>query len=162
VAIDKNGNFYFADEDNNRILKIRPGGDMTVFAGSGTAAFKDGVGTAASFHAPTALAVDAAGNVLVNDFGNGAIRKISSGGSVSTVITLVQLTSMGRLIAVDGGGNIFVDAIHNIRRIDVHGNVTTFPLTGVVDAIYAMVADQSGNLYLSTSGIGAQVWRVSF
>lgn len=162
LVIDNNGNFYFADKEGNRILKIRPGIDMTVFAGSGTAAFNDGFGTAASFHAPTSLAVDAVGNVIVNDFGNGAIRKISPDGSVSTIITSVQLTSMGPFVAVDGNGSIFVNALNNIKRIDVHGNVTTFPLTGVVDAIYDMVADQSGNLYLSTRGVGAQVWRVSF
>jgi hypothetical protein len=162
MVTDSNGNFYFADERGNRILKIRPGIDMTVFAGSGAAAYNDGVGTAASFRGPTSLAVDVAGNVIVNDIGNGAIRKISPDGSVSTIITIVQLTSMGRHIAVDGDGNIFVDAFPNIKRIDDHGNVTSFPLDGVVDPIYDMVADHSGNLYLSTSGIGAQVWRVSF
>ena len=158
LAIDKSGNFYYADEDGNRILKIRPGVDVTVFAGSGTAALSDGVGPSAALHNPTSLIADAAGNLIVNDFGNGAIRKISPDGTVTTVAT----TSKGRYIAIDGAGNIFVDAIHNIKRIDVYGNITTFPLIGVTDPIWDMVADQSGNVFLDTGGVGAQVWRVSF
>ncbi|HEY5975361.1 MAG TPA: hypothetical protein VIU41_11510, partial [Geobacteraceae bacterium] len=154
----RNGNFYYADEDGNRILKIRPGIDVTVFAGSGTAALIDGVGTAAAFHNPSSLVADMAGNLIVNDFGNGAIRKISPDGTVTTIAT----TSKGRYIAVDGANNIFVNALRNIKRIDVYGNITTFPLTSVTDPISDMVADQSGNLYLLTYGVGAQVCRVSF
>lgn len=159
VAFDKSGNFYFADGTGNRILKITPGGNATVFAGSGTAALSDGVGTSAAFHGPTTLATDVAGNLIVNDFMNGAIRRISQDGAVTTIARVIM---MGRYLAVDGAGNIFVNSLGSIKRIDLYGNITTFPVAGVTDPISNMVADHSGSLYFYTEGVGAQVWRVSF
>ena len=86
VAVDSSGNVYVADTGDDTIRKIAPGATATVLAGkTGTAGYKDTSGTpAALFRAPTGVAVDSSGNVYVADSGNDVIRKITSGGAVST------------------------------------------------------------------------------
>ncbi len=53
---------------------------VTTLAGSGAASFADGFGTNAGFSSPSAVAVDASGNVFVGDLDNHCIRKVTAGG----------------------------------------------------------------------------------
>ena len=77
VACDGNGNVYVADQGNNRIRKIVVAtAVVSTLAGSGTATFADGTGSAASFNAPYGVACDGNGNVYVADQGNNRIRVI--------------------------------------------------------------------------------------
>ena len=76
VAVDSSGTVYVADYYNQRIRKITTAGVVTTLAGSGTASFKDGNGTAAQFYDPSGVAVDSSGTVYVADYDNNRIRKI--------------------------------------------------------------------------------------
>jgi len=83
IAIDLYGNLYIADWGNHRIRKVTPGGVVTTFAGDGYESnifgegrWLDGVGTAASFNRPYAIAINSRGNLFVNDSMNFRIRKI--------------------------------------------------------------------------------------
>jgi sugar lactone lactonase YvrE len=76
VALDARGNVYVCDRDNHRIRKVTPAGVVTTVAGSGTPAFADGTGAAASFDNPIGIVLDPAGNVYVSDVNNHRIRKI--------------------------------------------------------------------------------------
>lgn len=138
LAVDAGGTVYVADQSNNRIRKITPSGVVTTFAGSGAYYNADGVGTAASFRGPTAVAVGAAGTVYVADQYNNKIRKISPAGVVTT---LAGSASWGYLdgpaatatfsapvgVAVDAEGTVFVvdRDNHAIRKITPAGVVTT-------------------------------------
>jgi len=76
ITTNGNGAIFIADENNNRIQIITPGGNVVTFAGTGTAGDSDGDPDEAQFNKPRGMAVDKNGNVLVCDYGNGKVKKI--------------------------------------------------------------------------------------
>ncbi|HPQ54735.1 MAG TPA: hypothetical protein PK253_15895 [Spirochaetota bacterium] len=76
IGRDKNGAVFISDENNNRVQIITPGGNVVTFAGSGASGDTDGDADTASFNQPRGLAVDANGDVLICDYGNGKVRKV--------------------------------------------------------------------------------------
>jgi serine/threonine protein kinase/sugar lactone lactonase YvrE len=147
VAVDSSGNLYVADFYNQTIRKIATNGLVTTLAGNGLmigpngpeGGYADGPGTAARFHSPFGVAVDAAGNVYVGDFVNHAVRKISPTGVVSTLAGLPgtpgSSDGSGREArfrcphgtAVDRAGNVYVADTDNdtIRKVTPSGMVIT-------------------------------------
>jgi len=175
VAVDPAGNVYVTDLSNNDIRKITPGGVVTTFAGTGLAGSADGTGTAASFNQPYGIAVDAAGNVYVADWGNNKIRKITPAGVVTTLAGSGQPGSADGTgaaasfykpfgLAVDENGNIYVADTNNelIREVSPSGVVTTVAgngtkgatngKTGKQTSFYqptGIVADGAGDVYVA-------------
>lgn len=64
---------------------VTPGGVVTTIAGSGSGSSTDGIGTAASFHAPTGIALDGADNLYISDHETHSVRKVSAGNWVTTL-----------------------------------------------------------------------------
>lgn len=140
VAVDRLGNVYVADAQNDTISKVTPAGVVTTLAGfvdgSGSA---DGTGIGARFSAPSGVAVDRMGNIYVADSGNCTIRKMTPDGRVTTLAGLAKQTgsvdgagSIARFyypqgIAVDDTDNIYVteQLNHTIRKITPLGVVST-------------------------------------
>jgi hypothetical protein len=81
VAVDTAGNLFIADNDNYRVRKVDPSGTISTVAGMGRKPYAgDGVlATATGLRGPVAVAVDAAGNLLISDTGNGAIGAETDG-----------------------------------------------------------------------------------
>ena len=74
---------------------------MTTIAGTlGTSGTADGDGGAARFNRPFRLVIDAAGNLFVSDNFNQTVRKITPGGTVSTLAGAPTVPGV-----VDGGGS---------------------------------------------------------
>ena len=180
LAIDRAGNLFATDGgDHNRIVKIAPDGSITTVAGQ-REGFADGAGAAAAFHTPSAVAIDASGNLYVADTGNHAIRKVTPGGAVSTLAGNGQpgysdgKGSAARFngpvgVAVDKDGNVFVADTYNdrIRRVAPDGLVTTVAGDGVpgdqdgqalaarFDTPAALVVDSSGSILVADTHNGA-------
>jgi serine/threonine protein kinase, bacterial len=130
-AVDRAGNIYAVKSEQYRstqILKIAPGGQVTVLAGS-VWGFADGKGTNARFgdlHGGCMI-VAPDGALLLSDNGS-RVRRVAPDG---TVTTLAGGTNQARLapagLAVDAEGNILVvDNGGLIRRILPTGNVETW------------------------------------
>ena len=77
VAVDAGGNVFVADSGNHRLRRVTPVGVVTTLAGSGAAAFANGVGAAASFNAPNGVCVNAAGDIFVGDYENRRVRMLT-------------------------------------------------------------------------------------
>jgi streptogramin lyase len=169
IAADAAGNVYVADLGNNLIRKINSNGIVTTLAGSGSSGAANGTGTAASFSAPTGIAVDAAGNVYVADYGNNLIRKINPDGVVTTLAGSGALGSANGTgnaasffspagVAADSAGNVYVADYGNnlIRKIDPNKVVTTFAGAtngaGYFIGPTGVTADAAGNVYVADDG----------
>ena len=174
------GTLSVADTANATVRRISPVGVVTTLAGSSTARGNaDGTGSAATFNAPVGIAADAAGNLFVADSMNHTIRRVTSGGVVSTFAGTAgaagSTDGAGALarfnlptgLAVDSAGNVFVaDTLNNtLRRISPIGIVTTLAgVPGVSGATNGtgsaalfnrpsgLAIDSAGNLYLADTG----------
>ncbi|HEY9857121.1 MAG TPA: hypothetical protein V6D05_15360 [Stenomitos sp.] len=85
LAFDKAGNLYVADYGNLRIRRIAPDRSVTTVAGNGILGYTDGPAVSSRLNFPSGVAVDGAGNVLVADTYNHAVRQITPDGMVSTI-----------------------------------------------------------------------------
>jgi len=153
--VDSSGNLYIADENNNRIRKVSAG-TITTIAGNGTKGYAgDGLAAtnaATELNLPNAIALDKSGNLYIVDSGNYVIRKVVSGGTISTIagdnLTSSQVgagfggdngpATMAQLglcsgIAVDGAGNVYISDTGNnrVRKVDTSGNITTVVNGGI-------------------------------
>jgi hypothetical protein len=120
VAVDRSsGNIYVADTWNHTIRAITSGGVVTTLAGlAGTSGTNDGVGSTARFYQPQGIAVDNSGNIYVADTANQTIRKVTSGGSVSTLAG-----SAGNYGSADGTGTNARFYRPAALTVDTFGNV---------------------------------------
>src|ERR1039458_4094569 len=82
-----NGNGAFFATTSDIVDKIAPDGTVTRIAGVDQAGFSGDGGKAASaqLNGPSALAIDAHGAVYIADGGNGRLRVVSSGGTITTL-----------------------------------------------------------------------------
>ena len=180
VAVDAADNVYIADRHNHRVRKIDSEGTITTIAGSGVAgsAGDGGPATQAQLSSPRAVAFDADGNLYIAESSGNRIRKIDTGGMISTVAGTGEEGSAGdggpaieaelhhpTVITVGGTGNIYVSGFggHRVRRIDREGTITTVVGTGVkgssgdggpateaqINWPNGLVVDGVGNLFLS-------------
>ena len=86
VCMDGSGNTYIAEREGNGVRKVDFAGIMSTLAGTGERGYTgDGEpAISATWGAPKAIRCDAAGDVIVVDTENHAIRRINAEGIVTT------------------------------------------------------------------------------
>lgn len=175
LAIDSQGNLYFADNGNYRIRKISTAGIITRVAGTGVSGSSGdgGLATSAKIGPVSGIAVGSQGDLFIADENNARIRKVNAGGIITTVAGTGQFgfsgdggpassakISYSKDVEVDAQGNVFFSDSGNqrIRKIDLNGTITTVAGTGTygyngdgIPAISASLADPAG-IALDASG----------
>lgn len=176
LALDVSSNTIYVTSDQ-RIRKITAG-TVSTLAGDGTQGYADGTGNEVKFKAPVGMAVDATGNIYLCDYGNHRIRKVTSGGMVTTIAgsTAGLANGTGATaqfefpmgVVLDATGNLYVadEGNHCIRKITPAGEVTIFvgsnsKTWGSADgtgtearfmAPHGLAIDAAGNLYVADRG----------
>lgn len=161
LAVDNLGNVWVTDTANQRIRKVTQAGVVTTIAGSGTAAFADGTGAAASFNLPRGVAVDNNRNAFIADYSNNRIRMITPLGVVTTIAgsgnaAFADGTGTAASfnapfdITIDGAHNLYVaDSLNNrIRKLTRNGAgqllVTWTAVTSATSVQYTATATATG------------------
>ena len=141
IAVSGGSTLYVADDNNNTIRKLTLTGTnwtVSTFVGlAGVYGDADGATNNARFHSPIGVTVDGAGNVYVADANNDEIRKITTGGVVSTFAGISTGSTDGpgtnalfwstSAVALDARNNVYVADYYNctIRKIATNGIVST-------------------------------------
>jgi sugar lactone lactonase YvrE len=182
IALDSTGTALLVADASCLIRRIEiSSSNVTTLAGTGWG-WVDGPAASAAFAGLTGIAVDSTGNVyvsenLVGGSNNRGIRKISSGGTVTTLAgtnttgfadgtgSAALFNNAWDLVA-DGAGNVFVadSENHRIRKITPAGVVTTWAGTNVsgtnngigvsarFNYPFGLAIDSAGNLYVGDTG----------
>jgi sugar lactone lactonase YvrE len=102
IVVRNDGTVLVSDTWNHRIRAITPAGVVTTYAGTGDEGASDASSPRnASFRYPRGLALASDGSLYIADTGNGAIRRISSSGVVTTVNSAFY-EPVGIAVATDG------------------------------------------------------------
>jgi sugar lactone lactonase YvrE len=139
TAVDRKGNVYVVDTGNNRIRRINSSGVISTVAGTGTRGLSGdgGPATKAELASPSAVAVDAAGNLYIADAGNNLVRRVDTtsgvittyagggaGASGSPALSASLLAPFG--LAFDAAGNLYIGDSNGIHFLDLTSPRITF------------------------------------
>jgi hypothetical protein len=125
-VVDSLGNLFTVHTGTNRIIKIEPNGNVTSYAGTGSAGYNDGPIGTATFNRPIAIEIDASNTLYVSEESRKTIRKITSGGQVSTLTFSASFTPNFTSIAVDSIGVIYAldSTLDRVYKITPTGPTT--------------------------------------
>lgn len=125
LTVDVYGNVYVTDMGNNMIRKITSAGDVTTYAGNGSAGGQNGQGLQVTFNKPSGIVVDDIGDLFVSDFEGSLIRMIAPSGQVITLLGDGKpggLNNTGTAAGVDGPKGLALDGDRRLYIADSFNN----------------------------------------
>ncbi len=182
LFVDTAGNLYIADLNNNRVRRVSPSGTISTVAGQFQGYAGDGgPATAARLFWPSAVVLDAAGNLYIADGGNNRIRSVNALGNINTIAGngLFQFAGDGGTatsaslrtpysVALDGTGGFYIadQDSHRVRKVAASGTISTYAGNGGLGSSgdggpatsaqlgfpYGLVVDGSQNLFIAHDG----------
>jgi uncharacterized protein (TIGR03437 family) len=183
TASDASGNVYFIEEGSNRVRQLSTDGFLRIVAGNSQPGFSGdgGPATQARLNNPSGVAVDNEGNLYIADAGNARVRKVDTGGIITTVVgngavgssgdggpaLQARLSNPGQL-AFDSEGNLYVleRGGNRLRKVSRSGIISTVLVGGgqpgaassVPDSLMGVAVRVPATLYVNTNG---PVYRLS-
>jgi sugar lactone lactonase YvrE len=148
IVVAPSGDIYFSDTYNNCVKKISATGTISLVAGNSSQGYSgDGsLAVNAQLYHPFGLALDAAGNIIIADCFNNAVRKVTAAtGIISTIAGTITSGFSGdggpataallagpSAVAFDAAGNLFIADYSNnrIRKINTSGTISTYAGNG--------------------------------
>lgn len=129
MVVASDGSIYFCEVDNRLVRKVTPAGEVSSVAGlAGVPGLEDGTGTDAHFMQPVGIAVDGNDILYVADAGAHAIRRVTTGGVVTTWV---------------GGGGSGISGL-----VNANGSAARF------NTPFGVVAETDGTLYVADTQNG--------
>ena len=180
IAVDGAGNIYIAS--GSYVRKVNTSGILSTVAGNGLPGYSGDGGLATSAQIFVAgVAVDSAGNFYLAEPTNNRVRKVSTGGIISTVAgngksgfsgdggqATSAMLALPQGIAVDNAGNVyFADNGSRIRKVEISSGIITTvagngSAIGVSENVPAtssgmtpsdVAVDGAGNLFITDTGV---------
>jgi len=168
LAVDLAGNVYIADMGNSRVRRVSPNGSIETYAGGGNSGATGDGGPAAQAEllGPRNVAVDAAGNLYISEYGCNRVRRVAPDGTISTfagtgvagyfgnggAAASAQLNLPAGL-AVDRTGALYIADSGNqcIRKVSNGVIVTALGLSPEVSLFtpVAVAVDLAGDLFVT-------------
>ncbi|MDB5745663.1 MAG: hypothetical protein JWP72_511 [Massilia sp.] len=179
IVVAPDGNLYVGDA--SMVRRVTPAGVVTTIAGSTTRGFADGQGTAARLTSVRAMGLEG-NNLIVIDNDQGALRRVTMDGTVSTLAATPALRgnvdgagaaarfNWHTSLAADTAGSLYMadSAAHTIRKVTADGTVTTLAGkagqigmadgalgTATFNAPRAVAAGRDGSIWVAQNGAAA-------
>ncbi|MEE1792617.1 hypothetical protein PUR28_17890 [Streptomyces sp. BE308] len=148
AVVTGDGTLLVSDSDTHRVRKVTPAGAVTSFAGTGTRGCSGDGGSAdkAELMYPCDAAIDGPGNVYIADADARVVRKVASGGTITTFAGKsghggytgdggkavdAEIGTPGGVTADDQNNVYIADLNHGVvRKVDSGGTISTFAGSG--------------------------------
>jgi uncharacterized protein (TIGR03437 family) len=164
ISIGPAGDLFIADTGNHRVRKVGADGIVTTVAGTGKAGFSGDGGPAGSaqLSSPSGVAVDNAGNFYIADTANQRIRKVDTGGTITTLAakeTAGYGVYDGRApfpisLAVDSIGNVYIADTGGVSKISPDGTIRVPAASASPpNPAFSVALDPDGNLFIASDRI---------
>ncbi|RCH55743.1 hypothetical protein DJ568_07625 [Mucilaginibacter hurinus] len=159
LLVSQAGEVYFASNYiNNRsvngtitrtvlqshIVKINTAGQASLVAGADAGAV-DGNGANARFRNIEAMAMDAAGNIYVSDFGNSRLRKVTPSADVTTLPAAVKI----KRLAISAGGDLYFHDNNKVYSVNAATRRVSVIAGPYANGLGNMLFDAEGNLLVN-------------
>ena len=184
ITLDNFGYLYIADSANQVIRLVNPSGNISsvagnnfTFGGAGGFSGDNSLATSAKLNYPSGVTVDASGNMFIADSSNSRIRRVNTGGIITTFAgngafgysgdggsaTAASLNSPNS-VSVDTKSNLYVaDTVNNRIRKITNNIITTVAGNGVAGFAgdgglatnasllfpQSVTADKKGNFFIA-------------
>jgi len=150
VAVDGNGNLFFADSMNSRVVEIPANGAAPVAI--------DPIVDGAGLSNPGGVAVDAAGNLFISDLDRDFVLEVPASGAAPTVLN-PTVNGLGLRypcgMVFDAAGDLYIADVDNARVVEIPaggGAATAIdPLVAGAKLSYpvTLALDAAGDLFIA-------------
>ena len=150
VAVDGNGNLYFADSMNSRVVEIPANGAASIAI--------DPIVNGAGLSNPGGVAVDAAGDLFISDLDRDFVLEVPASGAAPTVLN-PTVNGLGLRypcgMVFDAAGDLYIADVDNARIVEIPsggGAATAIdPLVAGAKLSYpvTLALDAAGDLFIA-------------